>query len=163
MDASTTLFALTSPAFADGKPIPAEHAMPPAGGRNVSVPLAWSGAPEGTRSFALECVDLHPIARSWVHWLVVDLPADTTGLAAGASPDAMPAGSRELTNSYGATGWGGPQPPPGTGAHEYRFVLYALDVERLDVARNASLDDFRSALDGHVLAKAELTGTFERR
>jgi Raf kinase inhibitor-like YbhB/YbcL family protein len=155
-------FAVASPAFTDGSPMPVEHAMPGAGGRNVSVPLTWSSPPAGTRSFAIEVVDLSPVANSWVHWLVVDIPADAAGLAAGASGTAMPGGCRELVNGFGARGWGGPQPPPGTGRHDYRITVYALDAPALGVADTISLDAFRTAVAGRTLASAGLTGTFQQ-
>ena len=74
---------ITSSAFQEGGKIPSQYVMPGAGGQNVSVPLNWSNAPAGTQSFALAMVDPHPIARNWVHWLVVDLPKDATSLARG--------------------------------------------------------------------------------
>lgn len=138
------------------------HATAAAGGSNVSPPLSWSGAPEGTMSFALECVDLAPIAHRWVHWLIVGIPAEVTSLVAGASRARMPAGARELSNGYGATGWGGPQPPVGSGVHEYHFTLYALNTARIEVADDASLDEFHAALRANVLASGSLTGTFQR-
>lgn len=153
---------LTSPAFANGSGIPAEHASAAAGGRNTSPPLEWNAPPEGTASFALECVDMHPRANRWVHWLVADIPPQATSLPTGASRAAMPPPSRELPNTFGTPGWGGPQPPPGSGAHTYRFTLYALDVPALGVPDRSSAEQFRAALDGHVLAQAALEGTFER-
>jgi len=153
---------VSSPAFADGARMPAEHVMPAAGGRNTSVPLAWSGQPEGTQSFAIEVFDLHPIAHRWVHWLVVDIPADVTHLPAGASGPSMPEGARELVNGFGTRGWGGPQPPPGSGSHDYRITVYALDAPTVDVPDGASLDQFRSAIDRHSLAVSSMVGTFQR-
>jgi len=107
---------ITSSAFQDGDKIPLKYVMPGAGGQNFSVPLNWSGAPAGTRSFALTMVDPHPVANNWVHWLVIDLPQDTTSLPEGASGGKMPKGAVELKNSFGETGYGGPQPPRGSGA-----------------------------------------------
>lgn len=155
-------FALTSPAFSDGAPLPAASAMKDAGGTNASPALAWEGAPEGTKSFALVCIDTHPIAGGWVHWVVVDLPAETTSLPEGASGGSMLPGARELKNGFGEKGWGGPLPPEGSGAHDYVFTLYALDVPTLDVADGATIADVNKALEQHTLAKATLTGTFQR-
>jgi hypothetical protein len=151
---------ITSVAFADGGTIPPIHVMPGAGGRNISVPLAWNDLPAGTRSLALSLVDPHPVARNWVHWLVVNLPPDAAGLAEGASGDKMPAGARELKNSWGKPGYGGPQPPAGSGIHPYVFTLYALSVEKLDLKADAGLAAFEAALDGHILASAKITGYF---
>jgi Raf kinase inhibitor-like YbhB/YbcL family protein len=153
---------LTSAAFADGGKIPQEHVMPGAGGKNVSLPLTWSGAPPGTQAFALAIVDPHPVARNWVHWLVVNLPADTAALNAGASGQKMPAGVLELHNSWGKPGYGGPQPPPGTGDHPYVVTLYALDTARLDLKPATSLAAFHQALEGKILGTAKITGYYGR-
>ena len=156
------MFVLRSAAFENGKSMPARFATADAGGSNISPPLEWTGAPAGTKSFALACIDRHPIARNWVHWLVVNIPASVTSLPEGASPSRMPPGSLELVNSYGDIGWGGPQPPPGSGVHNYEFTVYALSVEQLDLLPRTSLDAFEAAIAGKVLGKAVLVGTFER-
>ncbi len=131
------------------------------GGLNISIPYAWTGEPAGTKSFALALVDRAAVAHDWVHWLVVDLPAQAHELVEGASgTDAMPGGARELTNTSGHVGYGGPQPPAGTGEHAYEATLFALDVPALSVADPVALDGFISALDGHVIAQASYTGRF---
>ena len=140
------------------------------GGHNTSIPYVWRSAPLGTRSFALTLIDTAPVARNWVHWMVVDMPADSSALREAASGgSAMPTGALELRNSFGAVGYGGPQPPIGTGAHSYVATLYALDVDRLALSSAAATrDDVLRAIDGHVLATATCTGairplTHERR
>ncbi len=153
---------ISSPVFKDGGKIPIEHVMPGAGGKNVSVPLAWTNAPAGARSFALSMVDLHPVARNWVHWLVIGIPANTTSLGEGASGKKMPPGCTELKNSFGDRGYGGPEPPKGTGDHPYVFTLYALSVEKVDLAANASLSAFNKALEGKILESATITGKYGR-
>lgn len=154
---------LSSTGFSDGAAIPAKYATTAVpGGMNASVPLAWAGAGPDVRSFALIFDDRAPAARGWIHWLVVDLPADTTSLAEGASGRSMPKGARELTNGFGRVGYDGPQPPPGTGSHEYVATVYALDVHSLDVGANATADDVRRAMQGHVLAEASYRGTMRR-
>ncbi len=153
---------ISSAAFVDKGTIPRDYVMPGAGGKNLSFPLQWSAVPNGTKSFALSVVDPHPVARNWVHWLVINLPAETRELPAGASRQAMPKGAVELKNSFGDIGYGGPQPPKGTGDHPYVVTLYALNVERLDLPVNASLPAFQKALEGKVLATATLTGMFGR-
>ena len=153
---------LTSPAFKDGGRIPLKYVMPRAGGENLSPPLEWSGEPEGTRSFALLCVDPHPIARNWVHWMVINIPANVHHLEEGASRRAMPPGAKELKNSFGFVGYGGPQPPPGTGDHPYVFTIYALKVEKLDLPEDTDLKTFLKAIEPYVLAKAQITGYFGR-
>lgn len=154
-----TMFRVTSPAFSSGGPIPREHATVRAGGRNASIPLEWGQPPGGTASLAIETVDLD--ADLWIHWLVVDIPPEVTALPAGASGAGMPRGARELTNTFGTTGWSGPQPP--AGVHEYRTTVYALDVNTLDVDDDATLAEFHEAIQGHVVRSSSLSGTFERR
>ena len=153
---------LTSPAFADGGKIPQVYVMPGAGGRNLSLPLSWSAPPAGTRSFALSLVDPHPVARNWVHWLVINLPAEAASLPEGASGRNMPPGAVELQNSWGKPGYGGPQPPPGTGDHPYVATLYALSVPKLELKPDAGLAAFNRALEGKVLGKAVVTGYYGR-
>jgi Raf kinase inhibitor-like YbhB/YbcL family protein len=153
---------ITSSAFTDGGKIPSPYVMPGAGGQNLSVPLSWSGAPAGTQSFALAMVDPHPVARNWVHWLVIDIPPGATSLPEGASGKLMPQGAVELQNSFGATGYGGPQPPRGSGDHPYVFTLYALSVPKVAIGKSAGLAAFQQALAGKTLATATLTGYFGR-
>ncbi|MCX5718383.1 MAG: YbhB/YbcL family Raf kinase inhibitor-like protein, partial [Nitrospirae bacterium] len=148
------LMEISSSAFRDREKIPVQHAMPGAGGQNLSVPLTWKNIPPGTRSFALSIVDIHPIAQSWVHWLVINIPSQMTSLEEGASGMKMPAGAMELKNSFGDIGYGGPQPPPGTGDHTYVVTIYALNVERLGLGANASLSQFKKALEGKVTGSA---------
>lgn len=153
---------LSSSAFSDGKRIPVVYARPAVGGKNISPPLTWSEVPEGTKSLALSVIDPHPVARNWVHWMVVDISPKTEGLAEGASGKIMPQNSKELVNSFGKPGYGGPQPPSGTGDHPYVFTLYALDVESLDLLKDTNLSQFLKVLHGHVLAESSLTGYFGR-
>jgi Raf kinase inhibitor-like YbhB/YbcL family protein len=153
---------ITSNAFSDGGKIPLKYVMPGAGGQNVSVPLTWSGAPEGTQSFALAMVDPHPVAHNWVHWLVINLPQDATSIPEGASGKHMPAGAMELQNSFGKPGYGGPQPPPGSGDHPYVFTLYALQEPKVELPKSTNLAAFKQALEGKTLATATITGYFGR-
>ncbi|HEX9841411.1 MAG TPA: YbhB/YbcL family Raf kinase inhibitor-like protein [bacterium] len=153
---------LESSAFSDGAAIPAPFAMPAAGGSNRSLPFAWSEEPPGTRSFALSIVDPHPVANNWVHWLVVNIPADVHALAGGASGGKMPPGCQELRNGFGQAAYGGPQPPPGSGQHPYVCTLFALDVATIQVTGGTTLEAFHGALHRHIIDKAELTGLFGR-
>ncbi len=153
---------ITSKAFKDGEKIPVQYVMPGAGGKNISVPLAWRNVPPGTKSFALSMVDPHPVAKNWVHWLVINIPANATSLEEGASGKKMPPGSVELKNSFGDIGYGGPQPPKGTGDHPYVFTLYALNVEKIDLGANASLAAFKKALEEKTLESATITGKYGR-
>lgn len=151
---------LSSSAFQNGGQIPVKYVMQSIGGQNISLPFAWSGAPAGTKSFALSIVDLHPVAHHWVHWMVIDIPPDTRSLAQGASGRDMPSGSVELKNSFGQIGYGGPQPPRGTGEHPYQVTLYALQVAKLDLSPNTGLTAFQQALRGKILAETSITGYY---
>ena len=151
-----------SPEFQDQATIPVKYVMPGAGGDNVSIPYVWEDMPAGTKSLALALIDPHPVAKNWIHWLVVNIPAQTTSLPEGASGSNMPQGSQELDNSFGQPGYGGPQPPAGTGEHPYVATLYALSVEKLDLPQKAKLDQFYQAIEGKILDQAEYTGVFEQ-
>jgi Raf kinase inhibitor-like YbhB/YbcL family protein len=140
---------LSSSSFGDGGDMPQRHGKKI---DNVSPPLEWGDVPPGTRSFALSVVDRHPVARNYVHWLVLDIPSDANSLDEGAAAAAMPAGSRE------AKPYAGPFPPSGT--HDYEFTLFALDTDRLEVPEEISLDAFTRAAESHTLATARLVGRF---
>jgi Raf kinase inhibitor-like YbhB/YbcL family protein len=152
---------LASSAFASGGAIPKHHTCE---GENVSPPLAWKGAPAGTKSFVLivddpDAPDPAAPRMTWVHWVLYDIPPTVTGLAEGLKSAALPAGTREGVNDWKRTGYGGPCPP--IGRHRYFHKLYALDTVLGDLKRpdKAKLE---AALKGHVLAHAELTGTYQK-
>ena len=153
---------ISSSVFKDGEKIPMQYVMSGAGGKNISAPLSWKNVPPGTKSFALLVVDPHPVAQNWVHWLVINIPATVFSIEEGASRKKMPPGSVELKNSFGGIGYGGPQPPKGTGDHPYVFTLYALSVEKLDLGANTSLSQFKKALEGKILGSATVTGKYGR-
>lgn len=142
---------LTSSSFSDGGDIPQRHGKKI---DNVSPELSWTGAPPEAKSFALAFVDTHPIARSYVHWLVVDIDPTSTSLPEGAADGAMPAGSRELTP------YAGPFPPSGT--HEYELTLYALDTDRLDLPASSRLEEFKAKIEDRTLASAKIVGKFTK-
>ncbi|MFZ5477295.1 MAG: YbhB/YbcL family Raf kinase inhibitor-like protein [Myxococcota bacterium] len=147
-----TLMELKSPAFDPGGVIPARFTCE---GANVSPPLQWSGAPAETRSFALIVDDPDAPGRTWLHWTAWDIPATATKLAEGEAPRA------QGTNDFRAVGYGGPCPPRGHGAHRYFFRLYALD-RAVTLAPGATRQELDKAMEGHVLAKAEVMGKFWR-
>jgi Raf kinase inhibitor-like YbhB/YbcL family protein len=154
---------VTSDTFKDGGRIPDAYASTRAGGENRSIPIAWSGAPEGTQSFALAIVDHAPVARMWVHWVVVDIPREATSIPEGASgTPRMPPGSRELRNTAGNLGYGGPNPPAGSGDHPYVVTVYALSVPRLDMPETPTAADIDRTLAGKVLAQASITGIYSK-
>jgi hypothetical protein len=151
-------FQLTSSAFQAGAAIPAKYTCD---GADVSPPLAWTGAPSATKSFALICDDPDASVGTWIHWVLYNIPAASSGLPeAVAAEDELSDGSRHGRNSWGRIGYGGPCPPSGT--HRYFFRLYALDTD-LALAPGATKADVLRAMDGHVLASAELMGTYRRR
>jgi len=153
---------ISSSAFKDQGKIPIQYVMPGAGGKNISIPLSWKNIPSGTKSFALSIVDPHPVAQNWVHWLVINIPKEVTSIEEGASKKKMPPGSVELKNSFGDIGYGGPEPPKGTGDHPYVVTLYVLNVERLELGVNTSLSAFKKAIEGKVIESASITGKYGR-
>jgi Raf kinase inhibitor-like YbhB/YbcL family protein len=148
---------VTSPAFNEGESIPALYTCT---GDDLSPELAWSGAPENTRSFALIMDDPDAPGRTWVHWVVYNLPGDTAGLPQGvASDNDLPGDAMQGRNSWRRNDYGGPCPPSGT--HRYFFKLYALDTS-LDLDPGASKEDVLGAMEGHVLAEGHLMGTYRK-
>jgi Raf kinase inhibitor-like YbhB/YbcL family protein len=143
--------ALASPAFHAGGTIPQRYTCD---GKNSSPPLRWSHVPARTRTFALRLDDPDAPGGTFTHWTLWNLPAKTTGIAAGSK------WSFQGTNSFGRIGYGGPCPPSGS-PHHYVFRLYALDA-RLMLRRGATLTHFTAALRGHVVASARLVGLYHR-
>lgn len=158
------MFELKSDGFEDGLTMPERFANTGVtGGRNISPALAWSGAPEGTMSYALICVDWSPVANEWVHWAVVGIPKDVSSIPEDASgAGRLPPGARELLGTSGRSGYQGPQPPQGTGPHEYEFKLSALDTGTIEITGRPSFKDFETAILPRTLATASIKGIFER-
>ena len=154
-------FTLTSTGFTDGGALP--DAQVHAKG-NRSPQLSWSGAPEGTKSFAITCFDPDaPTGSGFWHWTVANLPADVTGLAEGASSAGLPKGAIEGRTDFGQPGFGGAAPPPGHGPHHYVFTVFAVDVEHLPVTPEDSGAKYGFNLHFHTLARASITGIYENR
>jgi Raf kinase inhibitor-like YbhB/YbcL family protein len=149
-------FTLTSPHFADGASIPIPYTCD---GDNRSPSLAWSGVPQGTRSFVLLVEDPDAPAGTFTHWVLYDLGADFRELTENIS-HARPALSGR--NSFRKVGYGGPCPPPADGPHRYRFVLHAIDIESLGLPKGADRDDVETRMAGHVLGTAVLVGSYRR-
>lgn len=157
----TMEFQLTSSAFADGQGIPRVHTCD---GDDVSPPLAWTGIPEGTESLVLivddpDAPDPAAPKMTWVHWVLYNLPPSATVLRGGVTRTELPPGTKEGRNDWKRTGYGGPCPPIGT--HRYFHKLYALDV-RLPNLGDATKAAVEQAMVGHVLATAQLVGTYAR-
>ncbi|QDH72704.1 YbhB/YbcL family Raf kinase inhibitor-like protein [Brevundimonas sp. M20] len=152
-------FTLTSNDITDGGVLP--DAQVQAKG-NTSPHLSWSGAPEGTKSYAVTCYDPDaPTGSGFWHWTVANIPADVTELKTGASSADLPAGSVEGRTDYGPAGFGGAAPPPGHGPHRYIFTVFAVDTDKLDVTPDNSGAVFGFNLHFHTLAKATITATYE--
>ena len=150
---------LTSTAFADGELIPAAYTCDSG---NFSPPLKWSGAPAATKTFALVADDPDAPGGTWVHWLVFNLPATASELPQDCPKGQyLPGGAAQGLNDFKHLGYGGPCPPPGK-PHRYFFRLYALDT-LLNLKPGAAKKDVESAMGGHVLASAQLVGTYKRK
>ena len=150
---------LTSTAFAEGTPIPAKHTCD---GRDVSPPLKWTGVPAGARSLALIVDDPDAPVGTWVHWVIYDVPVATNELAEDVSKSQFAAGgARQGLNDFGHPGYGGPCPPHGK-PHRYFFKLYALDAV-LDLKPGLTKKDLDRAMEKHILARAQLMGTYQRK
>ena len=170
-DSKADTMKLTSTAFDHDAAIPARYTGE---GEDISPPLAWTNAPKETKTFALICDDPDAPSRAkprregpWVHWVIYNIPADTTELPAGVPRKAeppQPAGAIQGHNDFGSDniGYRGPMPPSGSGPHRYFFKVYALD-QQLDLpASDATKKSLLTAMQGHILAQGHLVGTFER-
>ena len=150
---------LTSAAFADGEPIPAKYTCD---GNDVSPPLQWTNAPANTKSFALIADDPDAPVGTWVHWVLYDLPADSSALPENvAKTQNLTGNAKQGVNDFRRLGYGGPCPPPGK-PHRYFFKLYALDT-MLDLKPGVTKKDLLKAMEGHVLAEGQLMGTYQRK
>jgi Raf kinase inhibitor-like YbhB/YbcL family protein len=153
-DATLTKISLTSSAFQNGQPIPAQYTCD---GANQSPELSWGEPPQDTKNFVLVVDDPDAPSGTFHHWGAYDIPAKTRAIPAGQT-----AGSQAI-NDFGKAGYGGPCPPRGNGPHHYRFKLFALDVDRLGVGPNPKISEVESAANQHAIGKAELIGTYERK
>lgn len=154
-------FTLTSPAFSHGGQIPEAYTCE---GKDISPPLKWQGVPANTRSLVLivadpDAPDPEAPKITWIHWVLYNIPPDAGGLPEGASPVNLPEGTRKGENSWEKTGYGGPCPP--IGKHRYFHKLYAIDTV-LEPMANPTRAELQSAMKGHVIAEAELMGTYEK-
>ena len=155
----TVTFSLSSPVFDHEAEIPSVYSCD---GDDLSPPLSWSGVAPGARSLALivddpDAPDPAAPKMTWVHWVLYNLPVDSTGLPEAVASSALPKGTLEGKNDWKRTGYGGPCPP--IGRHRYFFKLYALDVTLLDLGHPTKAD-LELAMQGHVLAEAVLMGTY---
>lgn len=152
---------LSSPAFEHGAEIPTDYTCE---GKDISPPLVWQGVPAGTRSLALiiddpDAPDPAAPKMTWVHWVLYNLPPETTGLPIETTAKDLPPATKEGINDFKRTRYGGPCPP--IGRHRYFHKLYALDtlLEGLDTPTKQQLE---AAMRGHILAQADLMGTYQK-
>ena len=150
---------LLSGVFAHDHQIPVKYTCD---GENISPPLEWAGVPEGVRSLALVCDDPDAPGGTFRHWAVFNLPPETEYLEEGLSSPNSPGRYQEGANDFGHRAYGGPCPPAGHGPHHYRFRLLALNVERLELAMEATVAQVEEEARRHLLAEAELVGHYER-
>jgi Raf kinase inhibitor-like YbhB/YbcL family protein len=148
---------LTSDVFFEGDTIPKKYTCD---GDNISPELEWEGSPDAVRSFALIMHDPDAPKGDFTHWMLWDIPQSTESLPEGAGSASVGISGK---NSFGEIGYGGPCPPPGGGPHRYVFELYALDVASLELFADTQRPDLDAILEQHTLAKAQLTGIYERK
>jgi Raf kinase inhibitor-like YbhB/YbcL family protein len=142
---------ITSKDFKHNRSIPSFHTCD---GKDISPHLTWSEAPEGTKSFALSCIDPDAPMGDFIHWFIYNIPATVTEIPQGGP---LPAGAQEISNDFGQKAYGGPCPPSGT--HRYFFVLYALKIGDLGTV---SKKDFLQKVKENQLATAQIIGLYKR-
>ena len=148
----TSAMELKSQDFTHNQSIPAVHTCD---GKDISPQLSWSGAPEGTKSFALTCIDPDAPMGDFTHWLVYDIPVTITAFSRGGT---LPADAKEVVNDFGKTSYGGPCPPSGT--HRYFFTIYALKTKKLS---GVTKNNFTEKVKENQLATAQIIGLYKRR
>ena len=151
-------FTVTSASFADGATLPDAQVY---SGGNRSPQISWSGAPEGTKSFAVTCFDPDaPTGSGFWHWTLANIPTSISELAEGAK---APVGAVEGRTDFGEPGYGGAAPPAGHGPHRYIFTVFAVDVDSLPVTPEDSGAKYGFNLHFHTLAKAQIIGIYENK
>lgn len=156
-------FTVTSEDVREGVHLTIDHVYSGAGGKNESPHLSWRGAPEGTRGYAVTCLDPDaPTGSGAWHWLLVNLPASVTELPRGTGSWAEPpVGGFHVRNDLGSFGYDGAAPPPGDRPHRYLFVVHALDTDTLEVTRETSAAFVGFHITGHTIARATLVPTYQ--
>lgn len=167
--ATAAPFTLTSKDFKAGAALADKQAFNGMGctGENTSPELEWTNPPAGTKSFALMVHDPDaPTGSGWWHWVVYNIPADAKTLPAGAGKadgSALPKGAAQQTTDFGAPGYGGPCPPPGSGNHHYNFTLFALKTDKLDIPATATAAYVGYNVMANSLGTAKLQGLYARK
>jgi len=152
---------INSPAFPPNGEIPKRYTCD---GEDISPALDWSGLPEGAKSMVLivddpDAPDPAAPKMTWVHWVLYNIPSEASGLAEGVRSEDLPKATKEGLNDWKRTGYGGPCPP--IGRHRYFHKLYALDIVLPDLGK-PNKKELEKAIEGNILAKAELVGTYQR-
>jgi hypothetical protein len=152
---------IASGAFVEGGVIPDRHTCE---GEDIAPPLTWSGVPAAAQSLVLivddpDAPDPEAPKMTWVHWILYNIPADVSGLTEGVTAERLPGGTQEGLNDWKRTGYGGPCPP--IGRHRYFHKLYALDTVLQDMG-NPTKAQLEAAMEGHVIARAQLVGTYAK-
>jgi hypothetical protein len=155
---------LRSVEMAQGASLSTEQVHSKCGGKNISPSLAWSGAPATTKSFALTVFDPDAHGAGWWHWIVFDIPANTSALSKGAGSGSapLPAGAIQGENDFGDSAYGGACPPPGSGQHHYEFTLWALDTPTIPFDATVTGEKIGTWLQTHAIAKAQMVPVLER-
>jgi len=152
---------LESPSMHNGATVASEQLATDCGGKNHSPALAWSGAPAGTKSFAITLLDPDAPSGDFWHWVVFDLPVQIDRLRVGAGNGSLPGGAKQTRNDYGGTGYGGPCPPPGS-THRYILTIYALDIDHLPATAATSPGQVVALIGKHALAKSAILARYGR-
>jgi hypothetical protein len=148
---------ITSPVFEDGGEIPEKYTCDDL---DVSPPLEWIDVPENTKTIAIVCDDPDAPMKTWIHWIIFNIPGDVTGLPENVPPEKeLENGAKQGMNDFHKVGYGGPCPPSGT--HRYFFKIYALDIT-LDLPAGVSKSHLMIAMEGHVISESHLMGTYTR-
>ena len=152
---------LSSPVFTHNGPIPKLYTCQ---GKDISPSINWSGLPDGTKSIVLivddpDAPDPAAPKRTWVHWVLYNIPPSASGLQEAVNATGLPSGTRQGRNDWDRTGYGGPCPP--IGRHRYFHKLYALDIVLQDL-KQPNKATVLEAIEGHVIESAELIGTYQK-
>lgn len=149
-------FKITSTDFSEGETIPKKFTCE---GSDISPELSWSGLPDGTKGLALICEDPDAPMGTFIHWVVYDIPADTTAFERGIK---LAGGIRTGITGFSKTGYNGPCPPKGHGTHRYFFILRSLNTETLGLPQGASKAEVEKAMKGKVLGETKIMGVYKR-
>ena len=156
---SAAALELSSPDIKEGAQIAKEQVYTRCGGANASPALFWSGAPAGTKSFAVTAIDLSVKPNEWSHWIAVDIPQTVSSLGKGT---ALPQGAKPVMTDFGDARYDGPCPPPGSGVHRYEFTVWALSTPSVQIPEHATAMQVTATLQKNALAKVSITATYQR-